>query len=73
MSAPHTNIEKQKRRHIVPIVAMIAILIVVIIGFVWWLGDETNDPEMPGQQGGPVEEMTQTPSAEPTGTAQPAE
>ncbi len=59
MSAPRTNIEKQKRQHIVPIIGMIVILILVGIGFVWWLADETNDPMMPGEETGPVDEMNQ--------------
>ncbi|WP_312526257.1 hypothetical protein [Paracoccus sp. (in: a-proteobacteria)] len=69
MSAPRTNIEKQKRHHLVPIVTIIVILILVGLGFVWWLSNETNDPIMPGEVTGPVEDLpppaltpTETPS-----------
>ncbi|TRW93064.1 hypothetical protein FNJ84_20505 [Paracoccus sp. M683] len=69
MSAPRTNIEKQKRHHLVPIVTIIAILIFVGLGFVWWLSDETTDPIMPGEVAGPVDDLPQpppTPSATPS-------
>lgn len=66
MSAPRTNIEKQKRHHLVPIVTIIVILIFVGLGFVWWLSDETSDPIMPGEVTGPVEDRPQpTPTASP--------
>lgn len=36
MSAPHTNIEKQQRRHIGPLMGMaFAVLVVVALG-IWW-------------------------------------
>lgn len=66
MSAPHTDPERQVRRHWTPIVAMLLILLLVAVGFLWWFGDETSDPEMPGTT--PVEEMTDSPAP----TADPA-
>lgn len=60
MSAPKTNLDKQKRNHIVPIIGIIAIVIITIIAFIWWVGDETDDPQMPGQEGGPVGEVPAT-------------
>ncbi|MFE3836097.1 hypothetical protein [Pseudogemmobacter sonorensis] len=40
MSPPDTNIEIQKRRHRGPLLGIGAAVILVIIGFVWWLGGE---------------------------------
>ena len=65
MSAPRTDVEKQKRRHFTPIYATIAIVVLVVIGFVWWLGRETEDPDIPGETGGPVEEVVQPEPAAP--------
>lgn len=70
MSAPRTNIEKQTRHHLVPIVAIIVILVLVGLGFVWWLTDETTDPIMPGELNGPVEEI---PQPQPTPPATPSQ
>ncbi|MFN4153178.1 MAG: hypothetical protein ACK4HF_00860 [Paracoccaceae bacterium] len=51
MSAPQTNIEKQKRRHRGPLVGMVVVVCAVIIGFVWWLGYEAaeSDPAQGSQ------------------------
>ncbi|MDO5705279.1 MAG: hypothetical protein Q4G49_09450 [Paracoccus sp. (in: a-proteobacteria)] len=48
MSAPHTDPERQVRRHRGPVVGMILIIILTAVAFVWWLRDETDNPEMPG-------------------------
>ncbi|MCU0901584.1 MAG: hypothetical protein MUC82_13970 [Cypionkella sp.] len=48
MSAPQTNIEKQRRRHAGPLIGMIVLAAAVGIGFVWWLGQEAADSN-PGQ------------------------
>ncbi|MFN4130663.1 MAG: hypothetical protein ACK4GC_12750 [Paracoccaceae bacterium] len=45
MSAPQTNIEKQKRRHRGPLIGMIVAVIAVVIGFVWWLGYEVTESD----------------------------
>lgn len=67
MSAPHTDIEKQTRHHLVPIVAIIVILVLVGLGFAWWLADETTEPTMPGEATQPVEAAPQpTPPATPS-------
>lgn len=68
MSAPRTNLEKQKRRHLVPIIGIIAVVLVVIAAFLWWFDDETSNPEIPGQVPGPVDEITEP---APAGTAPP--
>ncbi|TGD64007.1 hypothetical protein EYC08_11270 [Tabrizicola sp. WMC-M-20] len=45
MSAPQTNIDKQKRRHRGPLLGMIVVVIAVGIGFVWWLGYEAAESD----------------------------
>lgn len=65
MSAPNTNPEKQVRRHRTPIYAMVVIVLLTILGFVFWLGDETQEPQMPGTE--PV-----TPTELPVPEGQPA-
>lgn len=67
MSAPNTDPEKQVRQHRWPLIGMAVIVLIVLAGFVWWLNDETHDPEMPPQA--PVEEIT-TPAD--TATTEPA-
>ncbi|MEF9604617.1 hypothetical protein O4J55_20685 [Paracoccus sp. PXZ] len=66
MSAPRTDLEKQKRHHMVPIIGIIVAVLVVLAGFVWWFNDETTDPEIPGEVPGPVDEIAEPPA---TGTA----
>ena len=51
MSAPQTNIEKQQRRHRGPLIGMAVVVALVAIGFVWWLGIESGNPDLaPGAQ-----------------------
>lgn len=68
MSAPRTNIEKQMRHHRGPLIGMAVIVVLVLLGFIWWIYDEADDPVMPGDT--PVEEMTESPPADaaPAGT-----
>ncbi len=49
MSAPHNDPERQVRQHRAPIYGMLVLVILVLAGFLWWVADETDDPEMPGQ------------------------
>lgn len=65
MSAPRTNIEKQKRHHLVPILGIIAVVLIALAGFLWWFGDETNDPAIPGQTPGPADEIAAPTDATP--------
>jgi hypothetical protein len=44
MGAPDTNIQKQKRRHAGPLIGLSAILVIVLLGFVWWVADEADEP-----------------------------
>ena len=56
MSAPQTDPEKQVRDQRWPVIAMVVIILVVLAAFLWWLNDETHDPEMPAQA--PIEDIT---------------
>lgn len=62
MSAPRTNLEKQKRHHIVPIIGIIVVVLIALGGFLWWFNDETTDPEIPGEVPGPVGEIAEPPA-----------
>ena len=46
MSAPQTNIEKQTKRHIGPLVGMAVAVAVAIIVAIWW-GMTANEPQVP--------------------------
>lgn len=49
MSAPQTDPERQVRQHRVPIYGTVILVILVLAGFLWWVSDETDHPEMPGE------------------------
>ncbi|MDR7125053.1 hypothetical protein [Pseudotabrizicola sp. 4114] len=51
MSAPQTNIEKQKRRHRGPLIGMIVVVLAVGLGYLWWVGYEVaeSDPAQGSQ------------------------
>ncbi|MFB2595399.1 hypothetical protein ACEYYB_11170 [Paracoccus sp. p4-l81] len=49
MSAPDTDPERQVRRHWVPLIVMIVLVALTVLGFLWWVSDETDDPVMPGE------------------------
>ncbi|WP_052095868.1 hypothetical protein, partial [Paracoccus versutus] len=63
MSAPRTDLERQRRHHLVPIIGILAAVLIALAGFLWWFNDETSDPEIPGQVPGPVDEITDPPAA----------
>jgi hypothetical protein len=51
MSAPQTNINKQKRRHRGPLVGMAVVLTFVGLLLFWWLGEEASQNNVnPGAQ-----------------------
>lgn len=52
MSAPNTNVERQKRNHAGPLVGMLSVVIFAVVGLVWWLGSESA--EAPGPTQDPV-------------------
>jgi hypothetical protein len=47
MSAPQTNIEKQKRRHRGPLIGMVAVVAFALTLLVWWLGYEVSESDPP--------------------------
>lgn len=72
MAAP-PDPEKEPRRHWAPITGIIVVVLVVLLGFAWWLQDETDQPEMPGE--GAYEGATPpgTTGVEPTAGTEPAD
>lgn len=53
MSAPDTNLEKQKRRHIGPLLGMgLAVLFVIglFLGYLFLLADESSQPDTPAPE-----------------------
>lgn len=41
--APHdTDTEKEARRHAVPLIGMAVLVVLVILGFVWWISRATE-------------------------------
>ena len=51
MSAPQTNIDKQKRRHRGPLVGMAVVVTFVGLLLFWWLGQEASQNDVnPGAQ-----------------------
>jgi hypothetical protein len=61
--APHdTNTEKEARRHAFPLIAMAVILVLVLVGFLWWISKASGlsgDAE-PSPAGGIQGENTET-------------
>ncbi|MFN3845595.1 MAG: hypothetical protein ACK4RZ_07210 [Paracoccaceae bacterium] len=55
MSAPQTNIEKQQRRHRGPLIGMAVLVVVVLLGLVWWLGQEAAGSDQPQGAGVPTD------------------
>ncbi len=47
MSAPKTNIEKEKRRHRTPLTGMISVIVfalVLLVGLTLWITTQGNEP-----------------------------
>ena len=57
MSAPNTNLDKQKRRHWVPLAGMALVVIFGYILVTYWLGEEAaqSDPASPAPIETPLE------------------
>jgi hypothetical protein len=49
MSAPQTNLEKQKRWHRGPLIGMIGVIVFVGVMFMWLTGAFGPEAEKPGQ------------------------
>ena len=65
MSAPKTNIETQKRQHIVPLIGM-AVAVAFGVGLIlWWQFEEAAQGRSPGS------EVTDSPEARPTDATTP--
>lgn len=67
MSAPQTNIEKQKRRHIVPLLGMALVVLFGLGLIIYWQFEEAAQGDSPG-----VEEPSD-PGAAPNTTTPPAQ
>ena len=63
MSAPQTNLEKQRRRHWAPLLGIAAVTLFALAVIVYWLMEEAanSDPPPPaGTDAGTVEEPAQS-------------
>lgn len=51
MSAPQTNIEKQKKRHWAPLIGMALAALFGVLLILYWIGEEVagSDPERPAE------------------------
>lgn len=74
MSAPHTNLQKQRRRHIGPLIGM-TVVVVFALALLFWLlmrtadqgtPTETNAPQIDGRTGEAIEQPPADPPADPT-------
>src|SRR5690606_26389935 len=63
MSAPQTNLEKQRRRHWAPLLGIVAVTLFALAVIVYWLMEEAaNSESQPpaGTEAGTVEEPAQS-------------
>ncbi len=59
--APHdTNTPKEVRRHAVPLIGIVAVVLLVLVGFVWWVGVATQGPDQ--TEANPVEQNSTGPA-----------
>lgn len=49
MSAPQTNLEKQKRRHRGPLIGMILCVLFAVVLAVYWAGSTPENPGPPAE------------------------
>lgn len=61
MSAPDTNLKKQKRRHRGPIIGITAVLVVVAVLLLWMFSRTVSDAPEPAAESGPAEEAVTAP------------
>ena len=70
MSAPHTNMDKERRRHIGPLIGMI-VVVIFALGLLFWLmirtadqgtPTETNAPQIDGRTGEATEQAPVDPT-----------
>jgi hypothetical protein len=50
MSAPKTNIETQKRRHVGPLIGMALVVIFAVGIILWWQFEEAAQGDSPGSE-----------------------
>jgi hypothetical protein len=63
--APHdTNTPREAKRHAVPLIGMGVILVVVLVGFLWWIANALQGPDE--TEANPVEVPQATEPAEPS-------
>jgi hypothetical protein len=63
MSAPQTNIEKQKRRHRGPLIGMVLVTIFGVAMLFFWLTGEAADGNKPGDAQPAVPQTTSSEAA----------
>lgn len=49
MSAPQTNIEKQRRRHRGPLIGMALVVVFGVLLITWWLFEEASQAASPSE------------------------
>lgn len=67
MSAPRTNLEKQKRRHIGPLIGMAVVVLFGVVLMVYWLFEEAAESDVPPQD----ETIESAPADTPPETTEP--
>jgi hypothetical protein len=65
MSAPKTNVETQKRQHIVPLVGMALVVLFGVALIVFWQFEEAAQGDSPGN------ELSDRPNERPTDATNP--
>lgn len=59
--APHdTNTPKEARRHAAPLIGMAVLVVLVAVGFLWWVGSAAQGPDE--TEANPVEEHSTGPA-----------
>lgn len=74
MSAPQTNIERQKRRHRGPIAGItlgVVFVLLLVLGYGWMTGEEPETPAGPTVETPATEPMADPAAPPATGTAAP--
>lgn len=70
MSAPRTNLEKQKRRHWGPLLGMALVTVFAVGLIIYWLGEEVSQSDPPPPTGAAGEAA---PSALPADAIEPGQ